>query len=293
MPNLQKLQALSFPEKLHYSVERIKEWYDAFDGHVCVSFSGGKDSTVLLDIVRTYYPHVPAVFYDTGIEFPEIRQFVKRFDNVIWIKPKMSFKQVVERWGYPVVSKEVSTAISRYRNTKREDQKHYRLYGRVDSETGKKLTMGVIPKKWQYLIDAPFKISPHCCSVFKKEPAKRFYRTWGLAPFTGVMASDSNGRRVAYHRRGGCNAFDLQYPISQPLSIWREEDVWRYLRDFRVSYCLIYDMGYNRTGCVSCLFGFARDPDRFETLKRTHPKLHSYVMNHLDYKTVLSWLKYG
>ena len=91
---------------------RISEWVDTFgeDG-IYVSFSGGKDSTVLLDIVRKYYPDVKAVFVDTGLEYPEIRSFVKGFENVDWIKPKMTFKQVIEIYGYPFISKEVSGCV--------------------------------------------------------------------------------------------------------------------------------------------------------------------------------------
>lgn len=71
----------------------------------------GKDSTVLLDIVRQDYPNVPAVFVDTGLEYPEIREFVKNFDNVIWLRPDMNFKQVIQKYGYPFFSKEVSECI--------------------------------------------------------------------------------------------------------------------------------------------------------------------------------------
>ena len=78
---------------------------------VYVSFSGGKDSTVLLDIARRLYPDIKAVFIDTGLEYPEIRQFVKQFDNVDWLKPRITFRQVIERYGYPFISKEVSECV--------------------------------------------------------------------------------------------------------------------------------------------------------------------------------------
>lgn len=75
------------------------------------SFSGGKDSTVLLHIARELYPNIKAVFVDTGLEYPEIRQFVKTFDNVDIVRPKMGFKQVCEKYGFPLISKEVSESV--------------------------------------------------------------------------------------------------------------------------------------------------------------------------------------
>ena len=68
--------------KIKYSERRIINWYEHFWGEVYVSFSGGKDSTVLLHLARKLYPEIPAVFIDTGLEYPEIRDFVKTIDNV-------------------------------------------------------------------------------------------------------------------------------------------------------------------------------------------------------------------
>ena len=75
------------------------------------SFSGGKDSTVLLDLVRRVFPDCPAVFIDTGLEYPELRDFVKTIDNVVWLKPEMNFKKVIETYGYPIISKEISGLV--------------------------------------------------------------------------------------------------------------------------------------------------------------------------------------
>ena len=97
--------------KVELTKQRVREWYEYHNGEVYVSFSGGKDSTVLLHIVRSIYPDVEAVFSDTGLEYPEIKQFVKGFDNVTIVRPDMSFKQVVEQKGYPIVSKSVSNCV--------------------------------------------------------------------------------------------------------------------------------------------------------------------------------------
>ena len=87
--DLKELQSKSLEEKIQISTARIIEWYENWEGQVFVSFSGGKDSTVLLDLVRKLYPDVEGVFFDTGLELPEIREFVKTKDNIKWLKPKI------------------------------------------------------------------------------------------------------------------------------------------------------------------------------------------------------------
>lgn len=110
---LAELQGYPLLMKLALTRQRIREWIHRYgtDG-VYVSFSGGKDSTVLLHIVREMYPDIPAVFVDTGLEYPEIRQFVRTFDNVDWLKPKKNFRQVIQDYGYPFISKEVSESAA-------------------------------------------------------------------------------------------------------------------------------------------------------------------------------------
>ena len=112
LQELQQWQALPLNIKVSMTKDRIRQWINHFgEEGVYVSFSGGKDSTVLLHIVRETYPDVKAVFVDTGLEYPEIREFVKTFDNVEWLRPKMNFKQVIQKYGYPFFSKEISGAI--------------------------------------------------------------------------------------------------------------------------------------------------------------------------------------
>lgn len=110
--DLWQMQSLPLSAKIQMTKLRIQQWVDEYgeDG-VYVSFSGGKDSTVLLDIARKMFPNIKAVFVDTGLEYPEVRNFVKSFENVDWLKPKMNFKQVIEKYGYPFISKEVSECV--------------------------------------------------------------------------------------------------------------------------------------------------------------------------------------
>ena len=110
---LRMLQALPLDLKVRRTQQRIREWVDYWGkDHVYVSFSGGKDSTVLLHIVREMYgDEIPAVFVNTGLEYPEIQKHVRSFSNVVILRPKMNFKEVLTTYGYPVISKEVSNCI--------------------------------------------------------------------------------------------------------------------------------------------------------------------------------------
>ena len=281
---LQQLQSLPLDIKIKKTKLRIKEWYEYWDGQVYVSFSGGKDSTVLLHIVRELYPTVPAVFCDTGLEYPEIRDFVKTIDNVIWLKPEMNFKEVIEKYGYPVISKAIADyACTAQKNPQSKTAKMLR--GEFKSMFGGR-------GRYAYLADAPFKISGQCCSVMKKRPMKKFVKETGRHPIIGTMASESINRRNAW-LKNGCNAYQKSDPTSNPLSFWTEQDILTYLKTFEIPYSkiygdIIYDevkkcyktTGLERSGCMFCMFGchLEKEPNRFQRMKITHPQLYQYCM---------------
>ena len=113
MTDLYQMQSLPLSAKIQMTQRRIEEWVDRFgeDG-VYVSFSGGKDSTVFLDIARKLYPDLKAMFVDVPTQYVELREFVKSFDNVDIVKPKISFAEVCEKYGFPIFSKEISECIA-------------------------------------------------------------------------------------------------------------------------------------------------------------------------------------
>ena len=269
------MQSLPLSAKVVMTQQRIREWYEHWDGMVYVSFSGGKDSTVLLHLVRDMYPDVPAVFSDTGLEFPGIREFVKTIPNVTWLKPDMTFRKVLEKYGYPVIGKEQAKWIDEARRGNAEGQSR-RLYG---IRKGDKKSTFRISEQWHYLMNAPFKISDECCNEMKKKPMKRYAHETRRVPIIGTMAEESK-LRTQHWLQEGCNAYDAKRPTSKPMSFWTEADVWQYIRENNIPYSIIYDMGYNRTGCIFCMFGahFDGQPTRFQRLQRTHPKLWRYCM---------------
>lgn len=123
---LKELQALPLYRKIQITQTRIIEWYQHYNGQVCVSFSGGKDSTVLLHIARKIYPNIPAVFSNTGLEYPEIQSFVRKQENVDIVRPDMQFGEVVSIYGYPLIGKEVAEAIYYARRIHNAERKRER-----------------------------------------------------------------------------------------------------------------------------------------------------------------------
>ena len=116
--------------KVKLTQQRVREFVTQVDG-AYVSFSGGKDSTVLLDIARKIYQDIPAVFSNTGLEYPEIRQFATAHDNVEVVSPKVPFTEVISRYGYPLIGKEVAEAIYYARRLRPVERERERAGGRA------------------------------------------------------------------------------------------------------------------------------------------------------------------
>ena len=295
--DLKMMQSWSLERKIQVTQTRIIEWYQRNNGRVYVSFSGGKDSTVLLDLVRRIYPDVPAVFIDTGLEYPELREFVKTIPNVTWLKPEVNFRKVIETYGYPIISKEVSKRV--------HWGKRYLEEGKVGYWAYQSLTQPVFTKdgnrspydkhKYGFLLDAPFKISDQCCKVMKKDTGHKYTKQTGRKPIIATMACESQMRKMSW-LKNGCNAFDATNPVSTPMSFWTEQDVLRYIKESNIPYASVYGdikqdkngkyytTGCDRTGCVFCGFGchLEKEPNRFQRLKQTHPKLWNYCMKPWD-----------
>jgi 3'-phosphoadenosine 5'-phosphosulfate sulfotransferase (PAPS reductase)/FAD synthetase len=284
---LQMRQRYPLNLKVDMSLNRIKYWYNQYAGNVYVAFSGGKDSTVLLHLVRKLYPEVPAVFVNTGLEYPEINQFVKTIKNVITLRPTMTFKEVIEKKGYPVVSKKVARGLGALQSPGTSDRERNKvLHG---DERG---SYGKLPKKWRYLENAQFKISEKCCEVLKLRPVNKYYKQTNRTAYIGTMACDSDYRRMIYMKYGCYLTEHRKIPTCTPMGFWLQQDVWDYIKKYKLKYSKIYDMGVSHTGCIFCCFGVHLEgrPNRFDCMQVTHPKLYTYCMDKLHIRKVLETL---
>ena len=281
--------------KVEMSKGRIREWYREFSGRVAVSYSGGKDSEVLLHLVRAIYPDVPAVFCNTGLEYPEIVEHVEATDNVHIIRPEKSFKRILDEYGYPVVSKVVAYQIRTLRNPHPGNENTRRLiWDGVKKDSSKVKQWGMkLAYKWRYLVDAPFDISEQCCDWLKKKPLHKYTKDNGRRFYIGTMAADSKARKSALaNSKEGCNAYSKRHGTSKPLSFWTREDIDTYIDANDIPICKIYSMGYEHTGCIYCAFGahLEKEPNRFQMLAMTHPQLHKYCMEKLGMREVLKYI---
>lgn len=317
LDELRYRQSLPFEMKIKLSFDRIRLFAKKYgtDG-IYVSFSGGLDSRVALDIARKYDSGIIAVYLDTWLEYPEIRQSVAEIENVIIIKPDKTLKNIIKDNGWCYPSKDVSEAIEAYRRGCRWAIN--KLNG-LDGK-GKRSEYRQQYKKWLPLAESNIPISNGCCLDMKERPASDFEAKTGLHPILGLLAEESERRKESYLRTG-CNSFESKRPNSKPLGFWTKQDIYLYYKKYNLElpepygyliekgqvpgqtslfdfnncsnckpiYCTT---GEKRTGCMFCPIGCHLDGfKKFKRLKKKYPSIYDYCMEELNEKQLIDWIK--
>jgi len=248
---------------------RIKRDYERTGGQIYLSFSGGKDSTVVAELIKmTKLPtDIPFVFANTGIELTATLEHVKEYDysNIVLVKPRKPAVKIWKEDGRPIRSKIKSEALGTYQRhlddplgTSRTRQL---ISGEAEKDlkkTGKK-TMYSLAKKDFHLLhpDLEYKIANKCCHYMKKMPFKDFAKQNDMyGTFTGVRANEGGVRAAAYSSCVHIKKLgDKEYVTSMPIFDWTDDMMEEFIKFYNVKLSRAYtEYGMERTGCMACPF---------------------------------------
>lgn len=293
---IKQLQSLPPHLKLQRTERKIWDFMSGVNGQAYIAYSGGLDSRVMLAIVREMgisRERVPAVFVNTGLEYPEVLEVALRHADVV-LRPKITFGKLVKKIGYPVASKKISQYVSEVQSALRKGHNEsatvkLRLTG--IKSNGETTRLGEIPDKWKSLCQADFKVSDKCCKHLKHKPIEGYSESSGRYPLIGLRISDGMQRERTFTERGSCNAFG-DSPSSWPLAIWTDKDIWWYIRKYNIDYPTVYDHGETATGCYACMFGIhmEKGENRFQRMYRSHPKHWKQVMDGFGCRKVMEFI---
>ena len=289
---IRERQAIPYEIKLRMSLNRVRDFINYYgESGVAICFSGGVDSTMAVHFIRNYcgYDKVKAISV-IGIENKYNIDLIKKTENVDIVKVRYSQKEILERFGVPIISKRVSKSLKALQNPteKNANIRNLALTG-ITSE-GRKAPTYKLAKKWYFLIDAPFKISNQCCYYMKETPLEKYAKEKGYGTISAITAEESKSRMDGYAKQGSCNVFKGN-GYSTPFAFWTHQDILRYLYENQVEISEAYgeiveENGVyrttkaQRTGCPVCLFGMQFDeyPNRFQRM---------YYEDHRQWKNAL------
>lgn len=280
-------QSLPLEAKIKKSIKTIEKFYEQHDGDVYIS-KGGVDSCIVEWLSKnSLYKDIECVCV-ASVEPVENIKHNYELKNTL-LKSSMNKKDIIIKYGYPLISKEVAMKISRYNNTKHDWVKERRLKGYM-GRNGKWIYDSRIPIKYQFLIYAPFELSEKCCDFTKKKPLKQYEKKTNKFCITGERAEESHDRKMEYLKHG-CIQDDKKRIKCTPIGFWTEQDELELIQKYDIKYSKIYGQiiykrnglreftGEKRTGCYICGFGIIQDKDRFNRLKKNNINIYNEMMN--------------
>lgn len=286
-------------DKVRTACHRIEELWNETNGKCYVSFSGGKDSTVLLALIKLCQElytvgDIPAVFSNTGIELGVTVDFVKwvkenYYPNVKIIYPGKSFDWVLKNKGKPIRSKMKSEMLHRwYIGTRSEYVKSRLVYGVDNKSVSIKKTYLADRDVHMLHDDFPIMASNKCCDYLKKKTFEAYAKSESLSgAMIGIRIEEGGARSIATQKRtknGGkiCTWVRNGTLQKAPIIDWTDDDVETFIKEYNVPLSDAYTKyGFNRTGCMACPY----------SRNVAHELEYLFYHEPNRYKAAMHWLK--
>ena len=300
--------------KVEDAIFRIKDLYDRTQGKAVISFSGGKDSTVVAELYlmakeKGIVENMDLVFADTKVEYDAIYEFVEWFSKnkqeVVYLKPTMPFGAILKKYGKPAMSKVKSEYLNTYQNTLKKGKNPLKVKRTSEMLTGfrtdkqcnisydingkPETTRQKLANKHMHLVhpDNEIKIASKCCDFLKKKPFEDYYKKNNIKGYATGMRIDEGGIRAEMyksctaHKTIGSGKNKVKLVHKMPLFDWTDKDVDDFIEKYNVKISKAYtEYGLDRTGCIGCPFA----KDIYKKLK----VLYDHEPN--KYKAVQHWL---
>lgn len=243
-------------DKVETAIKRLQT-FEPPEGYY-LAFSGGKDSVVIKALADMAGVKYDAHYNITSVDPPELVQFIKRYhSDVTMEKPR--------------------------------------------DKDGRQITMwNLIPKKKM----PPTRLARYCCDKLKEGGGE------GRFTVTGVRWAESVRRR---NGRAGLELSDgtktghrlMEDPdnpenakmarfcptkgkhVLNPIIDWEDTDVWEFIYRYSIPYCVLYDQGYKRLGCIGCPMSTRRaeELEKYPKYKRAYLRAFKKMLENLDKKT--------
>ena len=197
-------------EEAHDFIRHEAEKYP--QENIVLSFSGGKDSTVVVDIVTKALsnPSLVHIFGNTTLEFPMTMEYAKRF-----------------RIDHP-------QAIFQVAENKEQN------FMDMCAEIGPPARM----MRWCCSMFKTGPITRIISNFYRNQQILTFY---GIRKFESVSRSKYN--RVEKNTE---SVKIQQQTVAAPIFNWKDIDVWLYILSEKIDFNDAYRLGYDRVGCYCC-----------------------------------------
>lgn len=240
--------------KVEVAIDRLKTFEPPEGYYLC--FSGGKDSVVIKALADMANVKYDAHYNVTSVDPPELVRFIKKqYPDVIWEYPRY--------------------------------------------QDGTRITMwNLIPKKKM----PPTRIARYCCEKLKEGGGEGRFIVTGVRWAESVRRKTSRaglelqilgGKRTREDPDNPDNAEIARYcptkgkHVLNPIIDWTTEEVWEFIRRYKVSYCKLYDQGYTRLGCIGCPMASsqAEDLERNPKYKQAYLRAFERMLQTLNDET--------